>query len=182
MRYKVGYKVIIVIECGPECHENHSGGMDKWRGDEPKKEPEKPKKERAFKVGDRVRRVSDGFIVSAGAVGTVIEDDRTVTAPFRVDWDNGLRSWNFADFLESVETKNEKPKKEKKPEYYNGKVVCVSNENKPFIPIRGFTVGKVYSITDGIITGDTGWKNSILMTTIEDVNCLLGNIFIPLVE
>ena len=61
MRYKVGDKVRIVIECVPECHENHSGGMDKWRGDEPNKEPEKPKKERAFKVGDRVRRVSDGL-------------------------------------------------------------------------------------------------------------------------
>lgn len=67
--------------------------------------------------------------------------------------------------------------------YYNGKVVCVSNENKPYTTVKGFTVGKVYTITDGIITADSGWCNpSPFDNTLECVCALLGNTFIPFVE
>jgi hypothetical protein len=73
---------------------------------------------------------------------------------------------------------------EKKEEYYNGKVVCTSNENEPYMTVGGFTVGKVYTITDGFITNDTGWTNESMtrMKTIEEVCAWLGNKFIPLVE
>ena len=44
------------------------------------------------------------------------------------------------------------PELEKKEEYYNGKVVCVSNENNPQI----YTVGKIYQFVDGKFTDDNG--------------------------
>lgn len=70
-----------------------------------------------------------------------------------------------------------------KPKYYNGKVVCVSNEYKPYRAFGGFTVGKVYAITDGIITNDTGWNNLLpLDNTLEAVCACLGNKFVPFVE
>ena len=69
------------------------------------------------------------------------------------------------------------------PKYYNGKVVCVSNENKTYSTVHGFTVGKVYTITDGIITSDTGWNNKISpINTLEECCAWLGNKFIPFVE
>ena len=68
------------------------------------------------------------------------------------------------------------------PKYYNGKVVCVQNEYAPYIPINGFTVGKVYTVTDGIITDDTGWTCKIPAETIERLCAIIGNKFIPFVE
>ena len=69
-----------------------------------------------------------------------------------------------------------------KPEYYNGKVVCVKSD-------RDFTVGKVYEIVDGIIRDNFGVKRpepSNPNRFIESMNdpWLNGCIyhFIPLVE
>lgn len=75
----------------------------------------------------------------------------------------------------------EKEKKPEKPELYNGKVVCVEKRYKHSIPIPYFTVGKVYKVKDGIITGDNGWE-SFKYSNLEILCLAVGNTFIPLVE
>lgn len=56
--------------------------------------------------------------------------------------------YKYANIEEYVVLENYIPPKEEKPQYYNGKVVCVeSNSNR-------FTGGKIYEVKDGIICSD----------------------------
>lgn len=66
-------------------------------------EPEQPAEteERAFKVGDMVMIVKG--LRDVGKIGTIIEDDGTGSAPFRVQMDNGALHWKFGSNLEKVE-------------------------------------------------------------------------------
>lgn len=91
--------------------------------------------ERAFKVGDRVKCIGGDC---EGKFGTVILDDGTSAAPFRVKFDDGILYWKYAKNLKRVEP----------PKYLNGKVVCVKS------PYGWWTVGKVYDVVDGIIKSD----------------------------
>lgn len=140
-------------------------------------EPVEPEQqtEHKFKVGDRVRRTEESLPYwRKGDTGTIVGvDDSQVPYYIKKDRD-GETAWSREDYLEKIE----------EPKYYNGKVVCISNENKPFAAVSGFTVGKVYTITDGIITNDTGWTNKIAgpLKTLEEVCACLGNKFIPFVE
>lgn len=66
-------------------------------------EPEQPTEteEQEFKVGDMVKIVKG--LKCEGKIGTIIEDDGTGRAPFRVQMDNGELLWTFGSNLEKVE-------------------------------------------------------------------------------
>lgn len=66
--------------------------------------------------------------------------------------------------------------REEKPEYYNGKVVCVKGGNY-------HTVGKVYEFNDGVVsdnTEDLDYNNPI--KTLKEANEHLVPKFIPFIE
>lgn len=72
---------------------------------------------------------------------------------------------------------------EKKPPYHNGKVVCVEKGYRNSIPLIGLTVGKIYTVIDGVIVDfDNGYKCTAPAETLEDLCCYMGHKFIPLVE
>ena len=45
---------------------------------------------------------------------------------------------------------------EKKPEFYNGKVVCVAKGYKNSVPVGRFVTGKIYLVQDGRVTSEDG--------------------------
>lgn len=57
-------------------------------------------------------------------------------------------------------------KKESKPQYYNGKVICVNA-----LPLHDFTVGKVYKVMNGQFKDDTG-INRPKTTPVNDLQAL----------
>lgn len=81
-------------QCNHKCREC-------W--DRPVEQPEKPaeKEEPRFKVGDRVKIVKGLKFV--GEIGTIVEDDGSGAAPFKVKLDNGESHWKFGSNLEKVE-------------------------------------------------------------------------------
>lgn len=72
-------------------------------------------------------------------------------------------------------------KKPETPKYYNGKVVCVELGYEESIPLRVFTVGKVYTVTDGILLADGGYKTE-RYKSLEDLCTGVGCKLIPFVE
>jgi len=67
--------------------------------------------------------------------------------------------------------------KEKKPEFYTGKVVCVKNATLPC-----WTVGKIYPIIDGKLNDDRKFAAYQGIRSVEHLNKLMAGKFIPLVE
>lgn len=70
---------------------------------------------------------------------------------------------------------------EQKPQCYNGKVVCVEKGYKNSAALSCFTVGKVYTVTDGILLADRGYKTE-RYKTLEELCRGVGYKLIPLVE
>lgn len=70
---------------------------------------------------------------------------------------------------------------EKKEEYYNGKVVCVERGFGHSTPIPDITVGKVYTVTDGILVAGDNYE-SFKYKTLDGICRGLGHKFIPFVE
>lgn len=66
--------------------------------------------------------------------------------------------------------------REKKPEYYNGKIVCISS-----VPPRLFTVGRVYKVVDGRFRADNG-DYSRKYSSVGEINQKFGSQFAELVE
>lgn len=64
---------------------------------------------------------------------------------------------------------------------YSGKVICVKRGFDNSTPLADITIGKVYTITDGIITIDDGYKSN-RYRTLEEICYAMGHEFIPLVE
>lgn len=64
---------------------------------------------------------------------------------------------------------------------YNGKVVCIQRGYGAGIPIDNFTVGKVYTVTDGIIAGDQ-YNGANKYYSLEALCLGMAYKFIPLVE
>ena len=77
-----------------------------------------------------------------------------------------------------AEKATEKP--EEKPKYYNGKVVCVNNGERP----RYWTVGKIYECVDGVLIPNGVEKNSIFINyrSLDDINKRCRAKFIKLKE
>ena len=84
--------------------------------------------------------------------------------------------------LDRLLNKEHSFKKKEKPQYYNGKVVCVEYDGGLS---EFFTVGKVYTVKDGVIMSNTGNPNGYNPTdkvkTLNDLNGLhsLHNWFFP---
>lgn len=121
-----------------------------------------------FKTGDYARIV-DRKNGHEFEIGTIVRLEK-----FETDYKahaDGDYWWVLDDELEAYTP----------PKYYNGKVVCVERGFKESCPIPEFTIGKVYSIVDGVITGNTGWKSNEY-TTLEKLCIGMGWKFVPLVE
>ena len=58
----------------------------------------------------------------------------------------------------------EKPEDKREPEYYSGKVVCVEATDE------GVTLGKVYTVDNGVFTWDSGARLATRASTIEQFN------------
>ena len=76
--------------------------------------------------------------------------------------------------------------KELKPyeptKYYNGKVVCVERGYGTSIPLSGvFTIGKVYTVKDGVIVANFDYKTE-RYTTLDKLCEGVGHKFVPFVE
>ena len=74
-----------------------------------------------------------------------------------------------------------KKKEEDPPKYYNGKVVCVECGFEYSFPLLDITIGKVYTVTDGILVADNNYK-SCKYKTLRELCVGLGYKFIPFVE
>lgn len=135
-----------------------------------------------FKVGDRVNYDGrNGTIIAISAINNLgVEFDEPV--PFGhncsgVELKAGKSGkinccrWLGSSKLTHGET----------PKYYNGKVVCVTNYYEDKTPISDFTIGKVYTVTNGAIVNDDGFV-SMQYRDIESLCGGMGNTFIPLVE
>lgn len=76
-------------------------------------------------------------------------------------------------------------REEKKPEYYNGKVVCVRKGPgvSGDVDVTWWTVGKIYDVVDGVIRDDSG-DPRIPVESLTELNWLMTNFaeFIALVE
>lgn len=84
------------------------------------------------------------------------------------------------DFIPYVEA--ESNHKEDTPKTLNCKVVCTANSYGCSFRVGAFTIGKIYEVKDGKITGDGGWDGSLCYDSIENLCIGLGNTFIPLVK
>lgn len=72
---------------------------------------------------------------------------------------------------------------EKKPQHYNGKVVCAKRGYKCYCPVNGLTAGKIYTVIDGkIVDFDNGYKSTVYADSLEHLCCYMGHEFVPLVE
>ena len=70
----------------------------------------------------------------------------------------------------------EKPVEEK-PKYYNGKVVCVGTPYPHF-----FTVGKIYTVSDGVLRYDDGGIACVDKTSFKDIQKCFTSKFVEVVE
>lgn len=68
-----------------------------------------------------------------------------------------------------------KPKQE--PEYLNMRVVCVEEGFKSTIPLPDLTPGKVYQVSDGVLTDDSGYCYEPY-STLQDICSASGHKFI----
>ena len=66
---------------------------------------------------------------------------------------------------------------EDKSKYYNGKVVCVET---PYP--NAFTVGKIYTVSDGVLRYDDGDIACVDKTSFEDIQKCFTSKFVELVE
>ena len=89
------------------------------------------------------------------------------------DYDEGARI-----AFERLQWRDPFAKEGKKPEYYNGKIVCIKSDVPPF-----WTPGKVYEIKDGW-TKDNSGITPPRISSVDEINRELANYakFIPLVE
>lgn len=66
--------------------------------------------------------------------------------------------------------------------FYNGKVVCVSNEVPYKLRCSGFTIGRIYEVKNGRVTSDEDWTCCNRYNSVEELSNGLGNKFIEIKE
>ena len=86
---------------------------------------------------------------------------------------------NRNEFIPYIEAESDS---EDTPKTLNCKVICTANHYGISCCVGAFTVGKIYEVKDGKITGDNNWNGSLYYDSIENLCIGLGNTFIPLVE
>ena len=86
-------------------------------------------------------------------------------------------SFSFPEAASHVLYKLFKGKQETTP--YNGAVICVKQKYHGFSGSDHFTVGKIYSVVDGIVYGDSGFRSKVSYNSIHDMCSGLGTTFIP---
>lgn len=138
--------------------------------------------DRPARVGDYIRlKTSGGF--SFSKPGDILKVCKAARGYVRVlgkdhlrDTHFPYRTWKYLDIeYEVVERVGEK--KVEKPEYYNGKVVCVMSEDD------SYTVGKVYEFKDGTLVDDQGavrYRGDLRVKHPDEIVCIYK--FIPFIE
>ena len=77
--------------------------------------------------------------------------------------------WNFAKGAAiALERLLGTEKKEEKPKYWSGKIICVKDEHVLFDP--AFIVGKVYTVSDGCIMDEDGYRKWPYHVKFQDFN------------
>ncbi|WP_405380198.1 hypothetical protein [Phascolarctobacterium sp.] len=69
------------------------------------------------------------------------------------------------------------PIKARKKAVFNGFVECIKNGHNGLAPIKGFTIGKIYEVKNGVITNDDGWT-SRPKTSLDHLCFTVGNTFV----
>lgn len=142
---------------------------------------------RPAKVGDYIRLLTNGGF-SFSLPGDILKVSATFRDsgvsvlgkdhPRHTDDDNYL--WNYIKpEYEVVERVSDE--KEKKPKYYNGKIVCVKSS------YRYWTAGRVYEMKEGNIEDNDGDIRETKAITFDDITnwanrALAGLEFIPYVD
>jgi len=129
-----------------------------------------PLVKRPAKVGEWVLIIyEDSFTrYRKGNLGktTIADIDNTI----RIALENGKESWITNGRYLVLDGYHPEPEAEKEPEYYNGKVVCISN--------AGFsdtwTVGKVYEFKGGYAITNDGIKTPMDHEPVKEFNELEG--------
>lgn len=105
----------------------------------------KKKKPRVYKAGDKVKVIANTCVHSI-KIGEVV----TLTKIYR-EYADGNNCWDTKEHGECYirECDFEPYVEPKKPKYYNGKVVCVSETTD-------MTIGKIYEIKNGKLVDDVG--------------------------
>lgn len=120
----------------------------------PQKEPAVKEVHRKAKAGEYIKILTDGFYGKFFTVGKVYKVEETKGSLARIRKDDGGCILGFAPHeyvvLEGYKPDTEPEKKQDKPKYLNGKVVCIKTD------YPWWTVGKVYDVKDGIIAADDG--------------------------
>lgn len=132
--------------------------FERLTAEEKKNEPSVKEVHRKAKVGEYIKILTDGLYGNSFTVGKVYEVEGIKGNLARIRKDDGAYTFGFAPHeyvvLEGYnpETKpdTEPEKKQDKPKYLNGRVVCIKTD------YPWWTVGKVYDVKDGIITADDG--------------------------
>jgi hypothetical protein len=120
---------------------------------------------RPAKVGDWVKFIKDhGGKLTPGSIHRV-ESERDGILCFSC---NCICSYH--DQYVVLEGYTPEPEK---PQYYNGKVVCVDDCGYP----DTWTKGRVYVFVDGVTTSDKGWKTSCYKT-LEHANGEKGGVWV----
>lgn len=199
MKYKVGDKVRIVSKWGEKnTGINSEGKMDKWLG---KVMTIRRAGGAYYKMEEDKGEHINGWLWSEDEIEglatecnqkIVITADGKETLARLYDGKNVIKTatakcapddtFDFATGAKLAfdrlmgETKPE-TKTEEKLRYYNGKVVCVSNE-------IDFTIGKIYEFKDGKVTDDGGDRRpmggGVRLRSLDD--CWAKGKFIPYVE
>lgn len=129
---------------------------------------DKPK----FKVGQRVI-ATDNVKHFVRKPATILAIDKSKT-PFQVKFDErGQVMWCHSEDIEPYV----EPEKEPEPVYYNGKVVCVENNNAYS---DYWTIGKVYEVVDGRMYRDN--RNGIYESKATNPSELKPNIYAKFIE
>ena len=197
-----GTKKVATARCAPEDTFDFKFGanlaMERLIGkNETKVEPivEWRVVDRKPRVGDYIRLKTDGGY-HFSEPGDILKVDEVGGGRVRVYGKNHPRdtnmpnmNWTYLSYeyevvekITTTEPKKPEPKPEP-PQYYNGKVVCITSDD------RLFTVGKIYEIVDGKFIDNSGSERPMTrdrVCKVEDLNTgyfkTWAYRFIPLVE
>ena len=88
----------------------------------------------------------------------------------------GMNGWDFKKFQKNSDFARTL-KRIEKPKYYNGKVVCVETPYN-----KAFTVGKIYTVSDGVLRYDDGDIACVDKTSFKDIQKCFTSKFVEVVE
>lgn len=188
MKYKVGDKVRIVSKWTEGCYPSPEGEMDKWLG---KVMTIRSIECDCYKMKEDIREHVNGRYWREKTIAGLVNDRKIVittdgkkTLARLYESDKVIKSAvakcspedDFC-FETGAKLAFDRLTGEDKPKYYNGKVVCVET---PFASL--FTVGKIYTISDGVLIYDNGDILCEYITSFKDIQKCFTSKFVEVIE